>query len=115
MKDGSEVEEDEGWRKRSISAFLLVPNRYSIFMQHGAAPVHPVRTSTQTERMSLLIEILSTALHRPLIGSLGGGEVGLQWSSADWAADDSRCLSPSEYLNIMTLLCTVAKFGLKGS
>lgn len=33
----------------------------------------------QTDRrMSLLIEILSTVLHRPLIGSLGGGEVGLQ-------------------------------------
>ncbi|CAB1438926.1 unnamed protein product [Pleuronectes platessa] len=35
---------------------------------------NPVRNNTQTERMSLLIEILSTALHRPLIGSLGGGE-----------------------------------------
>lgn len=89
-----------GGGERVVSAFLLVQNRCS------AVHVHPEKD----RRTSSLIEIPSAALHRLLIGGPGGGEVGLQWSSAHWAVDDSRCCPPlNTHLGIMTLLCTLYK------
>lgn len=49
------------------------------YKNHAARPTHLVHTYEWTDgRLSRLIEIPSVALRRLLIGSLGGGEIGLQ-------------------------------------
>lgn len=81
MKE-SETAEDEP-RKEASQQIPPVPNCY-IHARRSRA-FAPRAYEWTDRRMGPLIEILSAVLHRPLIGRLGGGEEGPQWSSADWA------------------------------